>query len=214
MLKIPHPHLCLPRTGQDWIPLVPPVPGDYWRERLAAAMFDKSRLPTHESLQAKLRSAGFTGVYVYPNSPAVDPALFLQIAYNMTCDELLPSGNDAQCGEVEAQCAIFGGELLVNGEIYEQGPNYTQLCGEVLVQCDEAEALAGNFDSIYLDPIEYDIPVDPGYWPLIFFVGGVANGADNADAGDDDTGTAVKLRVGFHSCSCTKTEDHLILRQT
>ena len=31
------PHLCLPRTGQDWIPLVPPVPGHYWRERLAAA---------------------------------------------------------------------------------------------------------------------------------------------------------------------------------
>lgn len=31
------PNLRLPRTPQEWIPLVPPVPGDYWRERLAAA---------------------------------------------------------------------------------------------------------------------------------------------------------------------------------
>lgn len=31
------PELRLPRTAQEWIPLVPPVPGDYWRERLAAA---------------------------------------------------------------------------------------------------------------------------------------------------------------------------------
>jgi hypothetical protein len=31
------PNLRLPRTTQEWIPLVPPVPGEYWRERLAAA---------------------------------------------------------------------------------------------------------------------------------------------------------------------------------
>lgn len=31
------PQLRLPRTGQEWIPLVPPVPGDYWRDRLTAA---------------------------------------------------------------------------------------------------------------------------------------------------------------------------------
>jgi len=31
------PNLCLPRTAQEWIPLVPPVPGEYWRERLDAA---------------------------------------------------------------------------------------------------------------------------------------------------------------------------------
>jgi hypothetical protein len=29
--------LRLPRTAQDWIPLVPPVPGEYWRGRLSAA---------------------------------------------------------------------------------------------------------------------------------------------------------------------------------
>jgi hypothetical protein len=31
------PNLRLPRTAQEWIPLLAPVPGDYWRERLAAA---------------------------------------------------------------------------------------------------------------------------------------------------------------------------------
>jgi len=31
------PNLRLPRTAQDWIPLVPPVPGEYWRGRLSAA---------------------------------------------------------------------------------------------------------------------------------------------------------------------------------
>lgn len=31
------PQLRLPRTAQDWIPLVPPVPGAYWRGRLSGA---------------------------------------------------------------------------------------------------------------------------------------------------------------------------------
>jgi hypothetical protein len=31
------PHLRLPRTSQEWIPLLAPVPGEYWRERLVAA---------------------------------------------------------------------------------------------------------------------------------------------------------------------------------
>jgi hypothetical protein len=31
------PELRLPRSAQEWIPLVPPVAGEYWRERLVAA---------------------------------------------------------------------------------------------------------------------------------------------------------------------------------
>ena len=31
------PNLCLPRTAQEWIPLLPPCPGDYWRARAHAA---------------------------------------------------------------------------------------------------------------------------------------------------------------------------------
>ena len=31
------PNLCLPRTAQEWIPLLPPCPGDYWRARANSA---------------------------------------------------------------------------------------------------------------------------------------------------------------------------------
>ena len=31
------PGLCLPRTDQEWIPTVPPIPADYWTERLNQA---------------------------------------------------------------------------------------------------------------------------------------------------------------------------------
>lgn len=143
------------------------------RERLATVMFRRNELPTYEVLEEKLQDAGFD-VLVHANDPAVNPALFLIQAFQMTAGDLLPGGNDAQCGEAEAYCGRIGGELLVNGEIFEQEPNYTILCEEALAQCGEAEALAGQFDSVNLIPIEYDIPVIAGYWPLIFFVGGPA----------------------------------------
>lgn len=143
------------------------------RERLAAAMFRRSELPTYELLEEKLQLAGFM-VYVHPNSPAVDPAIFLNQAFQMTCGDLLPGGNDAQCGEPEAYCGQVGGELLVNGEFFEQQPNYTCLCGEALAQCGEPNALSGQYDSITMIPVVYQIPTIAGYWPMIFFVGGAA----------------------------------------
>jgi len=143
------------------------------RDRLYAFMFIRSELPTYESLEAKLQAAGFN-VQVHVNSPAVDPATFLNEAFQMTAGDLLPGGNDAQCGEPEAYCGRTGGYLLVNGDIFLQSPNYTILCDEAEAQCGEADALAGNFDSISLVPIEYTLPTTAGYWPLIFFVGGDA----------------------------------------
>lgn len=144
------------------------------RARLAATMFDRGRLPTYEVLQDKLWAAGFTNVLVHANSPAVDPDTFLNEDFNMLCGDLLPGGNEAQCGEAEAICARVGGELLVNGEFFEQSPNYSVLCGEALAQCGEDLAYAGQYDSINLVLIEYEVPADGGYWPLIFFVGGAA----------------------------------------
>jgi hypothetical protein len=142
------------------------------RERLKITMFSRSELPTYESLENILRDYGFD-VYVHANSPAVDPALFLTQSFQMVCGDLLPGGNDAQCGEPEALCAILGGEILVNGEIFIQAPNYIVLCEEAEALCGEPFAIAGNFDSISLGPIIYDIPPD-GYWSMVFFVGGPA----------------------------------------
>jgi hypothetical protein len=143
------------------------------RDRLASVMFNKNRLPTYDELESKLIEAGFD-VFVHANDPAVDPAIFLDQAFQMTAGDTLPGGNDAQCGEPEAYCGRVGGELVVNGEQFEQLPNYTVQCGETLSQCGEADALAGQFDSITLIPILYEIPTESGYWSLIFFVGGPA----------------------------------------
>jgi uncharacterized delta-60 repeat protein len=141
------------------------------RQRLAAQMFAKNTLPTYDVLQDKLQSAGFD-CFVWPNDPVTDPSVFLDEAFQLTCGDILPSGNDGQCGEPDAFCARIGGELLVNGEQFEQFPNFTVQCDEPLAQCGEPDALAGQYDSIRLVPIEYDIPTEAGYWPLIFFVGG------------------------------------------
>lgn len=144
------------------------------RQRLAFSMFRRSEKPTYELLEEQLNAADFN-VYVHANSPAVDPDTFLDENFNMVCGDTLPGGNDAQCGEAEAICARVGGELLVNGEIFDQEPNYICLCGEALAQCGEPDVgLCGQYDSIALIPILYAVPDVAGYWPLIFFVGGPA----------------------------------------
>ena len=125
-------------------------------------------------LQSKLREAGFDDVYVHPNDPAVDPNIFLAQAFNMVCGDLLPGGNDAQCGEPEAICAQVGGELVVNGDLFKSVPNYVNLAGED-IGCGE-DVFCGDFDGYKasLVDITYQIPTESGYWPLIFFVGGPA----------------------------------------
>ncbi|HPA72822.1 MAG TPA: hypothetical protein PKY31_11165, partial [Spirochaetota bacterium] len=92
------------------------------RSRLKSVKFQRATLATSEVLQAKLRAAGFTDVYVHDNDPGVDPDIFLAQDFNMRCGDLLPGGNDAQCGEPEAYCAQVGGELLVNGDLFKNTP--------------------------------------------------------------------------------------------
>lgn len=145
------------------------------RSRLKAFIYRRATSGAWDLLQSKLREAGFDDVYVHPNDPAVDPNIFLAQAFNMTCGDLLPGGNDAQCGEPEAICAQVGGELLVNGDLFVSVPNYVNLCGEPLATCD-ATVQCGDFDGYksQLQDITYQVPTDSGYWPLMFFVGGPA----------------------------------------
>jgi hypothetical protein len=144
------------------------------RSRLEAFIYRRAGTGAFDLLQSKLREAGFTDVYVHPNDPAVDPNIFLAQAFNMVCGDLLPGGNDAQCGEPEAICAQVGGELLVNGDLFVSVPNYVNLCGED-IGCGE-DVFCGDFDGYksQLVDITYQIPAESGYWPLIFFVGGPA----------------------------------------
>ena len=145
------------------------------RSRLKAFIYRRATSGAWDLLQSKLREAGFTDVYVHPNDPAVDPNIFLAQAFNMVCGDLLPGGNDAQCGEPEAICAQVGGELVVNGDLFLSVPNYINLSGESGVECGD-DVFCGDFDGYKasLVDITYQIPTDSGYWPLIFFVGGPA----------------------------------------
>ena len=144
------------------------------RSRLKAFIYRRAGTGSAELLQSKLREAGFDDVYVHENSPAVDPNIFLAQAFNMVCGDLLPGGNDAQCGEPEAICAQVGGELVVNGDLFKSVPNYINLAGED-IGCGE-DVFCGDFDGYKasLVDITYQIPTESGYWPLIFFVGGPA----------------------------------------
>ena len=141
---------------------------------LKSFMFKRSNPPTAENLQQKLRDAGFTGVFVYPNDPPVDPNIFLAENYAMMCNELLPGGNDPQCGEPEAQCSLTGGELVVNGDLFTNIPNYKNQCGNGVYCNDNVYCgdVAGYITTV--SQSVYAVPADPGYWGLIFFVGGPA----------------------------------------
>ena len=143
------------------------------RQSLKAFMFRRANTGAYDILQEKLREAGFTDVYVIPNDPAVDPDIFLAQDFAMVCGDLLPSGNEAQCGEPEALCQSVGGELLVNGELFTPVLNYINQCGETLITCGD-DVYCGDFDGYKsaLTDITYVVPDDSGYWPLIFFVGG------------------------------------------
>ncbi|HPS59352.1 MAG TPA: hypothetical protein PK514_14710 [Spirochaetota bacterium] len=149
------------------------------RSRLKAFQFRRANTGAYDVLQEKLREAGFADVYVHENSPAVDPDIFLAEAFNMT------SGDGLQCGEPEAICAQLGGELVVNGDLYSNLPKYSIQCGMHDAYDSEADFKpaecgegfqCGEFDgyqSTYLDAV-YQVPTNPGYWPLIFFIGGPA----------------------------------------
>ena len=153
------------------------------RSRLEAFIYRRAGTGAWDLLQSKLREAGFTDVYVHPNDPAVDPNIFLEQAFNMVCGDLLPGGNFAQCGEPEAICCQVGGELLVNGDLFKSVPRYSIQCESRKISpdvytmpCAGDAIYAGDFDGyeVQMSEIEYQIPVNSGYWPLMFFVGGPA----------------------------------------
>jgi hypothetical protein len=159
------------------------------RERLASFMFRRTKAYTAEALQLKLRDAGFADVFVHQNSPAVDPSFFLDESFSMTAGGTLPGGNEAQAGEPEAICQSLGGSLLVNGEVLENTPAYTNQCSSSDawnpshgIGLDDSplcgdDVYAGDLDGYRVSSEKtdlYEVPANPGYWPMVFFVGGPA----------------------------------------
>jgi hypothetical protein len=138
------------------------------RDRLEAQKTATSSTGAWDFMQEKLQLAGFS-VQVHPNDPAVDPNLFLAQDFQMVAD-----GGAAFAGNEAAFAAIFGGELIVNGDIFRQSNLILSVANAGDAFAGNAGFFAGEFQGTRRDKINYDVPADSGYWPLIFFVGGDA----------------------------------------
>jgi len=138
-------------------------------EILKASRYKMATTGNDDDLQGLLDNSGFA-LNVYNNSPdgpAVDPAIFLDQNFQMQAGDLT---NDF-AGQDDAYAGRDGGDLLVNGNIFEQRQDFF---GAGTVWAGNDNAVAGYFEQLIQTLIEYDIPTDPDDWPLVFFVGGAA----------------------------------------
>lgn len=136
---------------------------------LKSIRYAKATTGNDDDLQFMLDNAGFN-LNVYNNSPdgpAIDPGIILNQNFVMQAGDLT---NDF-AGQDDAYAGRVGGELLVNGDIFEQVQTIFG-AGDVFAGNDNA--VAGYFERLNQTLIVYDIPTDPTKWPLIFFVGGAA----------------------------------------
>ncbi len=121
---------------------------------------------SREELEKAIQLAGFP-LFVYSNSPAVDPTKFLD---NF---EMVAGEDNAFAGEPDAVAGVFLADLVVNGDIFISTPIFALTGGDEFSFAGESSAIAeieGFFDRLY----EYFIPSDSTTWPFFFFVGGVA----------------------------------------
>jgi hypothetical protein len=134
------------------------------RAQLSPIVFNRSSNGSLDAMQEALDDAGFT-VQVHENSPAVDPAIFLDQVFQMVA-----GGGNAFAGNQGAFASRIGGELLVNGEIFTTTRVYESVAGTMFA----GTAGAGEYTDLERTKIEYPIPTDPDDWPMVFFVGGDA----------------------------------------
>lgn len=139
------------------------------RELLAARIYERGGTGSATNLQAALVRAGFD-VQIHENSPAVDPAIFLDENFQITLGDPI----SAFIGDPDAYLGRIGGELLVNGPLFDQYPLYLTALGAPDMQLGDPAAFLGDFDELVRNPQVYPIPTNPDSWPFIFFVGGDA----------------------------------------
>jgi len=145
------------------------------REQLAALVYTGTTNGSKDGLQSALNAAGFD-VQVHENSPAVDSDLFLNSVPFMVAD-----GDNAYAGFYPVTPGVYtsiagktGGDLLVNGKLFTQRPDYISVANGSTMFAGNANAYAGKYDDLVQDIIIYPIPDDPNSWPFFFFVGGDA----------------------------------------
>jgi hypothetical protein len=138
---------------------------DQRRNQLSPLVFNRDSSGSRDSLQNALNDAGFD-VQVHENSPAVDPAIFLDQQFNMVAD-----GGAAFAGNQDAFAGRVGGELLVNGDIFKTTKVYDVNAGNLYAGDG---GTAGEYTDLLKEKVEYEIPTDESDWPFVFFVGGDA----------------------------------------
>lgn len=155
------------------------------RIQLAAIVYKGENGGSKDDLQNALNDAGFD-VQVHENSPAVDPDIFLNSIPFMVAggDNAFAGFFPTTPGDYTSIAGKTGGDLLVNGDIFEQRAKYLSVANGDNMFAGNGNALAGRFDELVQDPILYPIPDDPDSWPFFFFVGGDAtrNGAGELTA--------------------------------
>lgn len=136
------------------------------RDQLNSIVFNRDSNGSVDVMQKALDDAGFS-VQVHENNPAVDPELFLNQIFQMVA-----AGGNAFAGRSDAFAGRVGGELIVNGDIFTTSRLFDVVSGGDVFAGNGATA--GEYTGLIRDGIEYEIPTDPGDWPLVFFVGGDA----------------------------------------
>jgi hypothetical protein len=189
-------HDYLARIGSVRNPLQTPVLGDLEREfgvspsdgisdstrraTLASKMFTRGLRGQYWVLQNALTQAGFIGVTVIPNDPAVNPAPFITGNAQMCC-----GGSNAYAGyylgaappsgPYNAYAALYGGLLIVNGAQFVNTPQIVG-AGSGLVSCHTIwlntlnTNICGSFSYSRSQTLNYGSPGEPYKWPFVFFI--------------------------------------------
>ena len=122
-------------------------------------------------LERALQRAGFP-LFVYSNSPAVDPSKF-NINYLMVA-----GGENAYAGVSTAIAGAFAADIVVNGDIVVSRPVYSMVAGgeNAYAGVSTAQAgITGLLEQVY----EYFLPNNSVDWPFLFFIGGSAEFAQD-----------------------------------
>lgn len=136
------------------------------RDFLSAFIGSGDNTGSRQELENAIRAAGFD-LFVYSNSPAVNPNLFAN-NFDMTAGD-----DNAFAGEPDAVAGVFGSDFVVNGDIVIEQPIYLMTAGEDGAFAGEPDAVAEIEDFIETF-YQYSLPGNPDSWPFIFFVGGPA----------------------------------------
>jgi len=141
------------------------------RANIANRKFQKASA-TLWALQQALDEAGFGaggyGLTVYDNNGRANPNNFVTGTWRMYAGAF---GTPIYAGNSGAYASFTGGtaELVVNGAQFSATPAYWG-CG-MAFYTGNTIANCGYYQYLVYSPIVYPTPLDPGYWPLFFFIG-------------------------------------------